>query len=255
MMTIDFRYFPVGPGDRVLDVGCGAGRHAFEAYRRGADVTAFDADERELVGVKAMFEAMAEAGEAGPGGSARAIHGDALAMPFPDAAFDRIIAAEVLEHLPDDGGALSEIARVLCPGGVAAVTVPRWGPEKICWLLSDAYHANEGGHVRVYRRGELVRRLRSAGLELLGRHHAHALHSPYWWLKCAIGPDRDTALVRAYHRLLVWDMMAAPRLTRAAERALNPVIGKSLVLYVRKPPAARRPGAASADTRAARARG
>lgn len=235
MITIDFRYFPVGPGNRVLDLGCGAGRHAFEAYRRGAHVVAFDADERELVGVKAMFEAMDEAGEAGPGGVAETVHGDALAMPFPDATFDRVIAAEVLEHIGDDDAAIAEIARVLRPGGVVAVTVPRYGPEKVCWLLSDEYHANEGGHVRIYRGDALVAKLRAAGLQPLARHHAHALHAPYWWLKCAVGPSRDVAPVRAYHRLLVWDMMSAPRLTRAAERALNPVIGKSLVLYLRKP--------------------
>jgi len=238
MITIDFRYFPVGPGDRVLDLGCGAGRHAFEAYRRGADVTAFDADEQELLGVKTLFEAMAEAGEAGPdahGGAAETVQGDALAMPFPDGTFDRVIAAEVLEHIPDDVTAIAEIARVLRPGGVAAITVPRWGPERVCWLLSDAYHANEGGHVRIYRRREVLGKLRAAGLEPLGQHHAHALHAPYWWLKCAVGPDRDIAPVRAYHRLLVWDMMSAPRLTRTVEAILDPVIGKSLVLYLRKP--------------------
>jgi hypothetical protein len=55
-------------------------------------------------------------------------------------------------------------------------------------------------------------------------------------LKCAVGVDNDTnPLVKAYHRLLVWDIMKRPRTTRVAERLLDPVIGKSLVLYFRKP--------------------
>jgi len=240
MITIDFRYFPVGPGDRVLDVGCGGGRHTFEAYRRGADVTALDTDGAQLADVEAMAEAMRQAGEAGPGaqgGSVTTVRADATALPFPDGSFDRVVAAEVLEHLPNDAGALTEIARVVRPGGTVAVTVPSYGPEKLCWMLSDAYHANEGGHVRIYRRAELVQLLRTSGLQVLGMHHAHALHAPYWWLKCLVGVDRDPAAVRAYHRMLVWDMTAAPRLTRTAERLLDPVLGKSLVLYARKPPA------------------
>ena len=40
--------------------------------------------------------------------------------------------------------------------------------------------------------------------------------------------------VRGYHRLLVWDIMRRPALTRLSEAALNPLIGKSLVIYARK---------------------
>jgi len=241
MITIDYGRLDVRPDQRVLDVGCGGGRHAFQAYRLGAHVTAFDQNEEDLVTVKSVFGAMAEAGEAGavaPGGpaaEAATVHGDATAMPFADGEFDRVIAAEVLEHIPADEAAIGEIARVLRPGGLAAVTVPRWWPEKVCWLLSDAYHANEGGHIRIYTRSVLTERLNRAGLQVVGHHYAHALHSPYWWLKCAVGVDRDVAAVRAYHRMLVWDLMRGPKLTRWSERALNPVLGKSIVLYVRKP--------------------
>lgn len=63
-----------------------------------------------------------------------------------------------------------------------------------------------------------------------------ALHSPYWWLKCAVGPTNDqNPLVKAYHQLLVWDITKAPRTTRWTEKLLNPVLGKSLVVYATKP--------------------
>jgi SAM-dependent methyltransferase len=225
----------VGPGTRLLDLGCGAGRHAFEALRRGAHVVALDRDPGELEPVTAMFAAMREAGEAPPGARARAVAGDATAMPFADASFDRVIAAEVLEHIPGDQRAISEITRVLAPGGIAAVTVPAWLPERICWALSEDYHNVPGGHVRIYTRPELEGKLARAGLAVGPHHHAHGLHSPYWWLKCAVGVhDDEHPAARAYHRLLVWDIMKRPAATRMAERALNPVIGKSLVVYAVK---------------------
>ncbi len=236
MLTVDFDRLGIGPGRSVLDIGCGAGRHAFEAYRRGADVVAFDQDAAELDGVAAMFAGMAEAGEAPAEASARTMVGDALELPFPDDSFDCVIASEVLEHIVEDEKAMWELARVVKPGGTVAVTVPRWLPERVCWALSDAYHEVEGGHVRIYRAGELTDRLRAAGLRPRGRDYAHALHAPYWWLKCAVGVDReDHPLTKAYHRMLVWDMLRAPRLTRTAERLLNPLIGKSIVVYLDKP--------------------
>lgn len=236
MLTVDFDRLGLRPGDRVLDLGCGAGRHAFELYRRGADVVALDQDEAELHRVEEMFAAMKAEGQVPAGASARVVPGDALALPFPDGHFDEVVAAEILEHVPDDERAMAEIERVLRPGGRAAVTVPRWWPERVCWALSEAYHQVEGGHVRIYKARELTGKLVGAGLEPVGRHYAHGLHSPYWWIKCAVGVDRDDhPLPRLYHRMLVWDMMRRPWLTRTAEHLLNPVLGKSVVVYLHKP--------------------
>lgn len=235
MLTVDFRKFQINPGDRVLDLGCGAGRHAFEAYRRGARVVAADLDSKELGPVGGMFAAMRAEGEAVPPAAAAVLTADAASLPFPDNSFDRIIAAEILEHVPRDRLVMTELARVLRPGGLAAVTVPAWLPERVCWALSREYHEVPGGHVRIFTRAELTAKLAGAGLEVTGSHHAHGLHSPYWWLKCAVGVHRDEhPAVRGYHRLLVWDIMRRPALTRLAEAALNPLIGKSLVLYARK---------------------
>ena len=239
MLTVDFDRLGMEAGDRVLDMGCGAGRHAFEMYRRGGDVIAFDQDGDELAGVLDVFAAMRDGGEVPDGAEADIKQGDALALPFADGEFDRVVAAEVLEHIPDDEAAIAELVRVLRPGGTLAVTVPRWFPERICWALSDAYHEVEGGHVRIYSGDELAAKLEGAGLELLGKHHAHGLHAPYWWLKCAVDVDNDQhPLVKAYHQVLVWDIMKRPgysTVTRLAERALNPLLGKSLVVYLRKP--------------------
>ncbi|HUC23346.1 MAG TPA: methyltransferase domain-containing protein [Streptosporangiaceae bacterium] len=249
MLTVDFHRLPIQPGTRLLDLGCGAGRHAFEAARRGAEVVALDTDHSELQHVRATAAAMAEAGQIqAPAGLASAA-GDATRMPFPDCSFDLVIAAEVLEHISADQRALTEISRVLRPGGIAAVTVPAWLPERVCWALSDDYHNVPGGHVRIFTRRELEIKLGRAGLVVGSHHHAHALHSPYWWLKCAVGVhDDDHPAASAYHKLLVWDIMRKPAVTQLADRALNPLIGKSLVVYAAKPvPAAQRPGPAAAE--------
>jgi len=236
VLTVDFGQFPVGPGDRVLDMGCGGGRHAFALYRRGADVVALDMSEKDLQEVEVMFRAMEREGEIPAGASATAVRGTAYNLPFEDASFDRVIAAEIMEHLPEDGTAMAELHRVLKPGGLIAVTVPRWGPEKVCWALSDDYHEVDGGHIRIYKGSQLRQRLEATGLVFTGAHHAHALHAPYWWLKCAVGvTNDDNLLVKAYHSLLVWDMVKQPLLTRVAEKVLQPLVGKSLVVYLRKP--------------------
>jgi SAM-dependent methyltransferase len=234
MLTIRFDRLGVHPGDTVLDAGAGFGRHAFELARRGANVVALDYMANEVVTTRGTFGAMVEAGDIAEARYVGALQGDATRLPFRDGAFDRVITSEVLEHIQDDVAALGELVRVLRPGGTFAVTVPTWLPEKINWMLSDEYHApkSPGGHVRIYTATELKAKLRTAGLTVTGRHHAHALHSPYWWLKCAVGPANDEhKLVSNYRRLLEWEITDRPRSMQVLERSLSPVLGKSLILY------------------------
>lgn len=236
MLTVDFDRLGVGSHTKVIDIGAGQGRHSFEMFRRGADVIAFDQSESDMADVAEMFDAMMAEGQVPADAKARAEVGDALRLPYADNSFDVVLMSEILEHIPSDEEAIAEMARILKPGGVGAVTVPRYWPEKVCWALSDAYHEVEGGHVRIYKASELADKLRATGLEVTGTDHAHALHAPYWWLKCAVGVENnENPLVKAYHKLLVWDMMSAPALTRVGEQVLNPVIGKSVALYLRKP--------------------
>ncbi|MFI0355533.1 class I SAM-dependent methyltransferase [Actinomadura sp. 9N407] len=249
MLTVDFGRFRVKPGERILDMGCGAGRHAFELYRRGARVVAFDMDADELAGVGTMFDAMRLEGGLPEEAAAETVQGDALDLPFPDDHFDKIVASEVLEHIPDDMRAMRELLRVLKPGGRLAVTVPSWLPERVCWALSEDYHTAPGGHIRIYTRAELEAKLKGIGFKVNGHHHAHGLHAPYWWIKCAVGVNNDgNPAAKAYHQLLVWDIMKRPLATRLAERVLNPVIGKSVVVYFTKPASPGKPSSPAKET-------
>jgi SAM-dependent methyltransferase len=237
VLTVRFDRLPelgLHPGSVVLDAGAGFGRHAFELARRGYRTVALDHAADEVEATRATLAAMAEAGEVEEKHLVGVLRGDATALPFADGCFDAVVTSEVLEHLPDDVGALAELRRVLHRGALLVVTVPSWLPEKINWMLSDEYHAPGavGGHVRIYSATELTAKLRAAGFRIVGRHHAHALHSPYWWLKCAVGVnDDDHPLVRRYRKFLEWDIVRQPRSTHLAERLLSPVLGKSLVLY------------------------
>jgi ubiquinone/menaquinone biosynthesis C-methylase UbiE len=234
MQTVDFRHLPLNPGDYVLDLGCGEGRHVISAYVH-ADVhsVGVDLSVDDLRTTRDKYLQFAE-----PANAAKSFglsSANALALPFADNTFDKVICSEVLEHIPDYTAALMEIERVLKPGGLFCASVPRRWPEQICWSFSTAYHEVPGGHLRIFRSRELRAQIEALGLSYYYRHWAHALHAPFWWLQCLFWDSKDSNwLVRQYHRLLVWDLMEQPWLTRTAERLLNPLMGKSVVMYFRK---------------------
>ena len=240
MLTVDYGRLEVHPGERVLDLGCGFGRHSHEALKRGAEVVACDLGRVEVERVRDLARLMMAENEIDATVLAASVQGDAVRLPFDGGSFHRVIASEVLEHVSDDEAAFAELARVLRPGGRLAVTIPAWLAETVCWKLSSDYHAPAvpGGHVRIYRLSDVRRKLEAAGLQPGRWHRAHALHTPFWWLRCAVGPNRgvhENRFVRSYNRLLEWDIVKGPAITRVTERLLNPVLGKSLVVYADKP--------------------
>ena len=232
MITVDFNRLAIRPGHRILDIGCGTGRHTCAAYLQPR-VFAVGADLRfsELGEAKNRLMLHDMHGRHGNGRWGLCVT-DSTRLPFLSDVFDLVICSEVLEHIRDHRRAVAEIVRVLQPGCPLVVSVPRYWPEKICWSISKAYRCAQGGHIRIYSQGELIDLLTAAGLRIEGIHWAHSLHTPYWWLKCLVGPQREGhLLVDLYHRFLTWDIMRQPHVTRFFDRLLNPVLGKSLVLY------------------------
>ena len=236
LLTVDLARLDVGPGQLLLDAGCGERRHCFGALERGARVVGLDLDREALR--RAAGALRYRASELRSLGGM--LQGDAFRLPFADATFDRVICAEVMEHVHDYRSAARELARVTRPGGRVAVTIPTATSEQLYLRLGDDYFESPGGHIRIFRPRDLARGLAAAGLETEGVGFAHALHTPYWMLRSAVGlPRADAfALVRAY-RLFLIRATTSPLMARF-ERLLNFVCPKSLILYARKPGAAAR---------------
>jgi SAM-dependent methyltransferase len=235
VITVDFNQLTIRPGCRILDIGCGTGRHTTAAFQfKHITVIGADRNTDDLCEARNRIQLHERLGEHG-GGQWGLAAADIAGLPFKSNVFDLVICSEVLEHVRRDDIAATELIRVLKPGHDLVVSVPRYLPERICWALSKDYTAADNGHIRIYRKNRLIRRLEGLGLKRRAVRYAHSLHTPYWWLKCLMGPDReDAAAVNLYHRFLSWDIMNKPRLIGWLDRLLNPVLGKSLVVYFKK---------------------
>jgi len=235
MITVKFDRLNILPGEKILDIGCGSGRHTGEASRlNGVTVIGADMNFDDLIETRNRLNFIKNCGEHG-GGERGISAADITSLPFETESFDHVICSEVMEHIPDESKAACELVRVLKPGGNLVISVPRFLPEKICWMLSKEYYNANGGHVRIYKKKKIAALFKNQGLRQRGSHFAHSLHTPYWWLKCLVGPSREDSLpVNLYQRLLTWDIMEKPKITRFIDALFNPILGKSIVLYFKK---------------------
>ncbi len=144
-------------GERVLDLGCGAGRFVAALREAGA----------EPVGVELAEGALERARRNVPGADLRALAPDG-AIPLEDASVDLVWCSEVLEHVPDTAALLSEARRVLKTGGRLLVTTPSHDlPRRLLIALArfDAHFDPLGQHVRFYSRRSLARVLEAFAFE------------------------------------------------------------------------------------------
>lgn len=215
-------------------MGCGEGRHSIGALlETSANVIGLDLSIRDLEIAKSRLNDfnLSDISTFCTFGV-----GNINDIPLESDSLDAVMCSEVLEHVDSPEESIQELVRVLKPGGVMALSVPRYLPELICWKLSKEYSETPGGHVRIFKHKQLKDLAVNRGLEYQSFHWAHGLHSPYWWLQCLFWTTKETSsLVRLYHKLLVWDLMKKPLLTKIFEAILQPLIGKSLVMYFKKP--------------------
>jgi ubiquinone/menaquinone biosynthesis C-methylase UbiE len=230
--TIRTQALNIKAGDIVVDIGCGEGRHSIATSAYFPDAT--------CIGLDLCFEDLDNANKKtqtffSKNNAVHYVNANAYTLPFADGSIDHVICSEVLEHIPNYQQVLHEIDRTLKDGGSFSTSVPRAWPEKICWYFSNEYHQVDGGHIRIFDANALKSEISSLQFSYLSRHWAHALHAPYWWLRCIFWrKNKQHKIVELYHRILVWDLMQRPWLTQTLERLLNPIMGKSIVMYFRK---------------------
>ncbi len=154
----------VPAGGRIADLGCSTG------YLLEDLAVAYPG--RQLIGVDLVAPGLAKAHGLIP--DAWLLRADVCDLPLGDASIDAVVSANLLEHVPDDRGALREMFRVLAPGGLAVVVIPA-GPD------TYDYYDRFLGHERRYGRGELAGKAREAGLEVLDDAYLGSLLYPGFW--------------------------------------------------------------------------
>ena len=232
MLTVDFKKFQPESDDLILDAGCGEGRHTFALNKAGCRVFGLDFDHLSVGKAQYVLREMNNRGETDR--PSLFIQGDNLRLPFKDSTFDKIICAEVMEHISDDRAVVVEFLRVLKPGGIMAVTVPTPFTEHVYGKLSVKYFRTPGGHIRIYRPKQLFKLLTSTGLHIYALSFAHAFHSFYWVLRCLSGLDIEQArMPKLYHKFL--HQVVLDRRLMKWEKSCNHFFPKSMVVYTQKP--------------------
>ncbi len=212
-------------GARLLDVGCGAGRHELAARELPISVSACDIDSKTLnTGRFFLGES-----DGAPAGRTHWLKASGLTLPFSDGCFDAAICSETLEHVEDDLGALRELRRSVREAGCLAVSVPAFVPELALWTLSwEVTHA-PGGHIRIYHRAQILRKMRMTGWRPYAVRYRHAFESVYWLLGALAGGGEPPRCPARVWRKLVNGEPAS--LIDGLERSLARGLGKSIIVY------------------------
>jgi SAM-dependent methyltransferase len=231
MLTVDFRRLPLQGRDLVLDAGCGEGRHTFHCFRSNCSILGMDLDKKSLLKARWVLGEMKKRKDGN--GRVLFLRGDALRFPFRTGTFDKVVCAEVIEHVRDDRLGIAELARILKPRGKIAITVPTTMTERIYKRLSDDYFRTPGGHIRIVNPKEMAACMEENQLRIYAVTFAHAFHTPYWMLRCLVGLHNEKARIpAAYRKFLHWSLFSQS--LRIIEKALNYFFPKSIVLYAQK---------------------
>ena len=230
MLTFDFNRVNINPEGTMLDLGCGEGRHIFGVMEKFPDLKCIGLDPH-IESLDKAFEGLKFL-ESISNTKTNFLSGSAYSLPFSDDSFDLVVCSEVLEHLHDYKDAIKEINRVLKPGGQFLASVPAEFPEKICWLLSEDYQNQPGGHLRIFKKNELIKEIAEHNFSFESSQRFHSIHSAYWWLRCLFWKSQESNIViKGYKKILERHILKKPFFLDLIDKIFNPILGKSIAFY------------------------
>ena len=230
MLTFDFNRININPEGTMLDLGCGEGRHIFGLMEKFPDLKCIGLDPH-IESLDKAFEGLKFL-ESISNSKTNFLSGSAYSLPFSDDSFDLVVCSEVLEHLHDYKDAIKEINRVLKPGGQFLASVPAEFPEKICWLLSEAYQNQPGGHLRIFKKNELIKEVAEHNFTFESSQRFHSIHSAYWWLRCLFWKSQESnIIIKGYKKILERHILKKPFFLDLIDKIFNPILGKSIAFY------------------------
>mgnify|MGYP006419696655 FL=1 len=230
MLTFDFNRININPEGTMLDLGCGEGRHIFGVMEKFPDLKCIGLDPH-IESLDKAFEGLKFL-ESISNTKTNFLSGSAYSLPFSDNSFDLVVCSEVLEHLHDYKDAIKEINRVLKPGGQFLASVPAEFPEKICWLLSEAYQNQPGGHLRIFKKNKLIKEVAEHNFSFESSQRFHSIHSAYWWLRCLFWKSQESnIIIKGYKKILERHILKKPFFLDLIDKIFNPILGKSIAFY------------------------
>ncbi len=219
---------------RLLDVGCGTGRHILELSRYEGTFIGLDMAANDLKSMRYLLAIASREGRLKA--DVHMVEGDGMQLPFEDNEFSHVICTETLEHIDDDQAMLRELVRVLRPGGVLVISVPDEYSERLLWRLSSRYRTAPGGHVRIYKRKQIKAMLTDNGAEPYAIQYRHSLESVRWLVHSVIDKEwgKPGRMTKAIRWLLDTPSHRNWRSLAWSDAILSHVLPKSIVLYGRK---------------------
>ena len=235
-----FSGFPVSAEDSVLDIGCGAGGATLFCARRGAHVVFIDEIAEK---VESLRTRVADT----PARRAEGYVCSSLPLPVASNSMTRVIAMEVLEHVPDPAAFLAELQRVGRPGALYLLAVPDELAEQMQQGLAPDYYFEEPNHIHVFGREQFARLVSEAGLEVVQRDSYGFFWSfwmlLYWTQAKSVGAklegEAHAVVQPPYLPLLndwaaLWQRFISIPEAAPVKRALDQLLPKSQIIIARK---------------------